>query len=163
MKSQKIANLYLSVCLAVFLFCPFSQVYSQITINTVQNFNFGTFYQGNAGGSIDISTSGSRSANGDIILMNSMSSGSQAIFEIEAPKGAVISILGIADATLTGSNGGILTLQMGTTDLSNPFIVTAISPALTRLQISAKLIVGDSKTSPPGLYQGTFAITLNQE
>lgn len=163
MKSQKTAQLHLFVCLVIFFACLSPLAYSQITINNIQNFNFGTFYQGSTGGSIDITTSGSRSANGDIILMNNMSSGAQAIFEIEAPKGAVISLLGTPDATLTGSNGGIVTLQLGTADLNNPFIVTTVSPALTRIQISGKLLVGNSKTSPPGLYQGTFAITLNQE
>lgn len=163
MKSQTTAPLHLFVCIVIFFICTSSRAYSQITINNIQNFNFGTFYQGNTGGSIDISTSGTRSANGDIILMNSISSGAQAIFEIDAPKGAVISLLGISDATLTGSNGGTITLQVGAADLSNPFIVTTVSPALTRIQISGKLLVGDSKTSPPGIYQGTFSITFNQE
>lgn len=153
----------LLACLMTFILYLPAMSYAQITINVAQHFNFGTFYQGNTGGSIDINTSGSRSANGDIILLNGIASGAQAIFEVEAPTGSVISLLNMPDATLTGSNGGTLTLQMGKSDLNNPFVVTAISPGLTRIQLSGKLLIGDSKTSPPGNYQGTFAITFNQE
>ena len=135
---------------------------SQIIIDPVQNFNFGTFYQGNSGGTIDISPTGSRSATGDIILMNTGVSDSQAIFEIQAPAGSTISI-NSPDAILTGSNGGTLTLHIGNADLGSPFSTTVVPPSRTRLQIGGILKVGNRLNSPPGLYQGTFSITFHQE
>lgn len=136
---------------------------SQITITPVQAFNFGTFYQGYTGGTVDISVNGSRSSTGDIILMNTSLDAAVAIFEIEAPVGSVISILQGPDALLTGSNGGTLKLQLGAANLSSPFTTTAIPPNYTRLQIGGKLIISSPAASPPGVYTGTFNITLNHE
>lgn len=135
---------------------------SQITVYPIQNFNFGSFYQGNSGGTVDVSAAGSRSATGDIILINTSVSGSQAIFEIETPAGTVISI-STPDATLTGSNGGSLTLHVSNTDPGSPFNITAVPPDRTRLQIGGTLVVGTRAASPPGAYQGTFSITFNNQ
>ena len=64
-----------------------SPVKAQINTYSIQGFDFGTFYQGSNGGTIDISTEGLRTASGDIILMNTWQPSSQAIFEITAPAG----------------------------------------------------------------------------
>lgn len=143
--------------------CSTSEVNSQTIINAVQGFNFGTFYQGNSGGTVTISSSGSRSATGDIVLMNTGSSALQAIFEIEAPSGTVISILEEQDAMLTGSNGGSLTLQLQALDLGNPFTTTVAPPNHTRINIGGMLTIGNTGASPAGSYTGTFNITINQE
>jgi hypothetical protein len=135
---------------------------SQITVYPIQNFNFGTFYPGNSGGTINILPDGSRSATGDIILINTFFTSSQATFDIEAPAGSVIS-LSSPDTILTGSNGGTLTLKMGNTDLGLTFNTTAVPPNRTRIQIGGSLIVGDHVSSPPGNYQGTFSLTFNQQ
>ena len=136
---------------------------SQLTIYPIQNFNFGSFYQGSSGGTVDISAGGTRSASGDIILINSGFSYSQAVFEIEAPEGSIISIVQGADITLSGSNGGTITLQVGNSDPASPFVTTAIVPARTLVQIGGKLLIGSSSTSPPGNYNGSFSITFHQE
>jgi hypothetical protein len=146
---------------SLLVFVPF-KVRSQVTIYPIQNFNFGTFYQGNSGGTIDISTTGARSASGDIILMNTFPSGSQAIFDIEAPAGSIIS-LSTPDATLSGSNGGTVTLHISNTDPASPFNTTVVPPDRIRMQVAGSLRVGDRITSPPGTYQGTFSITFNQQ
>lgn len=135
---------------------------SQITVYPIQNFNFGTFYPGSSGGTIKILPDGSRSATGDIILVNTFLSASQAIFDIEAPAGSVIS-LSSPDTILTGSNGGSLTLKMDSTDLGLTFNTTEQPPSRTRIQIGGTLAVGDHVSSPPGNYQGTFSLTFNQQ
>jgi len=148
----------------IILFSLFGlQANSQIIISNVQDFNFGTFYQGNTGGSVDISINGSRSSTGDIILMNTGLAPRQSVFEIEAPTGTVISILEGQDTILTGSNGGTVKLQLQATDLISPFTSTIPPPNRTRLNISAKLIISNRSASPPGVYTGTFNITLHQE
>ncbi|WP_158800016.1 DUF4402 domain-containing protein [Pedobacter sp. L105] len=152
---------FLFLC-AVLLLTSFS-TYSQITVYTIQNFNFGTFYQGSSGGTINVSTTGTRTATGDIILMNTWNSAAQAILEIQAPAGSVISITNGADAVLTGSNGGTVSLHLESSNLGSPFTTTAVPPARTTLNIAGKLTIGNSATSPPGTYQGTFSITFNQE
>lgn len=136
---------------------------AQVKVYPVQDFNFGTFYQGNSGGTVEISANGTRTATGDIILMNTSFIDQQAIFDIEAPAGAVISFLSGPDAILTGSNGGSVTLRVVTTEPAAPFTTTAVSPARTRFKVSGKLTIGNRMSSPPGSYRGTFSITFNQE
>src|SRR5947208_2894453 len=70
---------------------------------TVQNINLGAFSHGNTGGTLIIGADGTRSATGDVVPLNLGVSYYNAIFEIEAPPGAIISILNGPDATLTGS------------------------------------------------------------
>ncbi|MDB5121278.1 MAG: hypothetical protein JWN56_2496 [Sphingobacteriales bacterium] len=156
-KQRKFSVLFCLIC----LFFSFTAD-SQITIFPVQDFNFGTFYQGNSGGTVDISTAGLRSATGGIILLNTGPAVAQAIFDIEAPAGSNISI-NTPDAILTGSNGGTLTLHITGTDPGSPFSTIVAPPGLTRLQVSGSLVIGDQITSPPGAYQGTFSVTFNQE
>lgn len=136
---------------------------SQISLYPMQGFNFGTFYQGNSGGTISISTNGARTATGDIVLMNSWLPNAQAVFEIEAAAGTRISISNGNDGTLHGSKGGTLTLHLETTEPGPVFTTTAVLPARTTLNLSAKLIVGNRTVSPPGIYEGTFFIIFNQE
>lgn len=136
---------------------------SQLTAYPIQNFNFGTFYQGSSGGTVEISAGGSRSASGDVVLIISGPVYSQAVFEIETTAGSVMSIVQTADITLTGSNGGTITLQLETSDPASPFVTTAVPPARTLVQIGARLLIGNLSTSPPGNYNGSFFITFNQE
>lgn len=153
-----------AIMIAVVLLCTFSNsANSQITAYTVQGMSFGTFYQGTAGGTVDISSAGSRSASGDIILINAGSTYSQAIFELEAPQGSMISLLIGPDIILTGSNGGSITLKIGTSDPGSPFVTTAVAPARNQINIGGILTVGDRIASPAGIYQGTFSITFHQE
>lgn len=151
--------LFLGICLT------FSAIRAQAQISTypIQDFNFGTFYQGNTGGTISISTTGARTASGDIIILNSWSGNTQAIFDIEAPAGSSISILNGPDVTLAGSNGGTVTLHLAGTDLGSSFITSAVAPARTRINVAGQLIIGNQSTSPPGAYQGTFTLIFNQE
>jgi len=134
-----------------------------LTVYTVQNMSFGAFTQGNSGGTVTISTAGSRSVTGTITPLNFGVSYFQAIFEIDAPQGSVISILNGPNATLTGSNGGTMSLQIGSSSPASPFITTVAQPLRTSVSIGGTLTVGTPATSPSGLYNGTFYITFNQE
>ena len=151
-------------CLSIFCLMAmhgFSQIQS---VNTIQNISFGVFTQGNSGGEIIIASNGSRSATGSVIPLHFGQTFAQAIFEIEAIPGTVVSIfLNQPFTALTGSNGGSMSLAIGITDPVSPFITTAVPPLKTTVNIGGTLTVGMQSESPPGIYSGTFYITFNNE
>ena len=134
-----------------------------IHVYTYQNLQFGTFAQGGSGGTITVSNSGGRSATGSIILINQGGSFFQSIIDVEATPGSLISITNGADATLTGSNGGTVTLTIGNSNPTSPFNTSIAPPGRTPVNIGGTLTVGNSTASPPGNYTGVFYITFNQE
>jgi hypothetical protein len=153
---------YLLLVLFIHLL-TFCKAGAQVTAYTVQGFDFGSFYQGNTGGTINVSTEGTRTTSGDIILIKNWLPALPAIFEITAPQGTSVSILMGSDSNLSGSNGGTISLHLSGTDLQSPFLTSAVEPARTRIKVAGKLIIGNRMASPPGLYQGTCSITFNQE
>jgi len=134
-----------------------------ISVTTLQNMKFGAFFQGTGGGTISVSTSGSRSANGEVTPINGGITYFQAIYEIEGPPGTIISIMNGPDATLTGSNGGSMNLRIDDSDPVSPFITVVSPPGKTPVSIGGTLTVGSPAAAPPGSYSGTFYITFNQE
>ncbi len=130
---------------------------------TTQHLKFGAFTQGAGGGTVIISTAGSRSVTGSVTGLNQGVTYCQAIFEVEAPPGSIVSILNGPNATLTGSNGGTMTLQIGSSSPGSPFNTTVSPPARTQVNVAGTLTVGDSSASPPGSYSGNFYITFNLE
>ena len=134
-----------------------------ISVYPVQNMSFGAFSTGNTGGTIIISTNGSRSVTGDVIALNLGTLYFQAIFDIDAPLGSIVSILNGPDALLTGSNGGSMSMRIGGSDPPSPFITVVSQPARTQVNIGGTLTVGNPAANPRGTYTGTFYITFNQE
>lgn len=130
---------------------------------TAQGLSFGAFYHGAAGGTVTISPTGTRSATGDVVLLTMGYSFSAALYEIVANQGSLISILNGPDVSLPGSNGGTLTLQIGSSDPLSPFVTTVIPPLTTLLYIGGTLTIGSSFMNPPGDYSGTFDLILIQE
>ena len=134
-----------------------------ISVYTVQNMAFGGFSTANAGGTVVLSTSGTRSTTGSVVPLNLGISYYQAIFEILGPVGTIITILNGPDATLTGSNGGSMTLTIGASNPASPFTTTVAPPGRTQVSIGGTLNVGSAAANPPGNYSGTFYITFNQQ
>ena len=134
-----------------------------IAVSTVQNLSFSSFSHGNVGGSVIISSSGVRSVTGDIVALNIGSPYYQAIFDIEAPQGSIISILNGPDVILAGSNGGSMSLRIGNSYPASPFSTTVNPPQRTEVNVGGTLNVGNLSSSPPGSYTGTIYITFNQE
>lgn len=157
---KKIVSLTFIVYGCLVALPSFSQVQS---VTTLQNLSFGTFSQGSSGGTVTISATGSRSVTGSVMPFNLGPSCFQAIFEVEAPAGTIISILAGPNATLRGSNGGSMTLQLGIADKGATFVSSVSPPASTQVSIGGTLTVGDAAASPPGTYTGTFYITFNNE
>jgi hypothetical protein len=134
-----------------------------ITVYTIQNMSFGAFSVGSIGGSVIISNNGTRSVTGDVVALNLGTQYFHSIFDIDAPLGAIVSLLNGSDVTLTGSNGGSMSMHIGDSDPSSPFIITVSQPARTPLNIGGTLTVGSPVANPPGTYTGTFYITFNLE
>ena len=134
-----------------------------LSIYTVQNIHFGAFTQGAIGGTVVVSPSGTRSATGDVVLLNMGMSFLEAIFELEGVVGVNVSIMNGPNATLTGSNGGSMSMSIGTSSPASPFTITVQPPSRTQVKIGGTLNVGAPASNPPGTYSGTFYITFNQE
>src|SRR6185295_15590725 len=63
-----------------------------ITVYTVQNMSFGAFSNGISGGTVIVSTNGTRSVTGDVVLLNLGTTYFQSIFDIDAPIGSIVSL-----------------------------------------------------------------------
>ena len=134
-----------------------------ISVYTIQNMSFGAFSPGSTGGTISISTGGVRSSTGSVVPLNMGMQYFQANFEIEAPVGSIISFLNGPDATLTGSNGGSMSLHVSASYPLAPFSTSVIPPGRTLISFGGTLTVGNSLSTLPGKYTGTFSIIFNQE
>jgi hypothetical protein len=134
-----------------------------ISVYSMQNLSFGAFTLGSSGGTIVIATSGARSVSGDVIPLNLGVLFCQAMFEVEAPEGTILSILNGPDVPLTGTNGGSMSLNIGVSDPISPFNVSVPSPGRTAISIGGTLTIGSMASNPPGSYTGNFYITFNQE
>lgn len=134
-----------------------------ISVYVAQDLNFGTFLQGKYGGTVTIYPNGTRSITGDLMPITLNMAYFQAIFEIVAPTGTIISILNESDVVLTGSNGGYITLHIDNSEPSSPFIINVPYPERTRVNVGGTITVGNPLIAKAGLYSGTFSIIFNQE
>lgn len=133
-----------------------------IYVNPAQGLNFGAFYQGSSGGSVIVYPNGSRSTTGSIIQTNMGFSFSPAIFEVDAEPGTIVTISNGPDVNLTGSNGGTVSLHIGSADPGSPFIATAVSPGRTLIRIGGTLTIANPLANPAGSYNGSFTVTFIQ-
>lgn len=150
-------------CLALFFLNCLPANSQGLNVTTIQNLSFGAFSQGSSGGTITVSSAGSRTASGTVVPLNLGIQYFQAIFEVEDSTGTIVSILNGPDATLYGSNGGTMSLHLSSSSPASPFISTIDPPGTTAISIGGTLTVGNADTSPPGNYTGTFYITFNNE
>ncbi len=75
----------------------------------------------------------------------------------------MVSIMNGPNVTLTGSNGGTITLQIGAASTGASFVTTAIPPSRTQVRIGGTLTVGTPASNPSGNYTGTFSVTFIQQ
>ena len=134
-----------------------------VFVYTLQNMAFGAFSHGASGGTVIIGADASRTVTGDVIALNLGFQYYNAQFEVEAPPGTILNILNGPDATLTGSNGGSMSLHIGASSPVSPITTTVSPPTRTQVNIGGTLTVGNNAFSPPGAYSGTFYVTFNYE
>lgn len=139
--------------------------FAQLTVTDTQAINFGTFYlTGGAGGTITVGYDGSRTSTGDILLLSMAPTAQPAIFEIKLCPGGNVSVTFDATTTLTGSNGGSLTLDIGPTEKGpngSIFATNSDCNIITPLHVGGTLHVPGTAIS--GTYTGSLAITINQQ
>ena len=131
-----------------------------VTVSTLQHLSFGTFIQSGASGTVTVDYTGSRTATGSVILPGMFSIVTPALFQVTALPGTLITIVNGTTATLTGSNGGSIILDLGQSSKGSPFITTGSS---TDVFIGGTLTVGSLAANPAGLYNGTFTVTFIQQ
>jgi len=136
-----------------------------IEVNATQSLQFGTFVvTGGAGGSVLVGWDGSRTATGSIAVLGGAPYAQPAIFEVKLLQGRNVHLDFSPTSTLTGSNGGSLTLNIGPTEKG---INGAYFPTNNNRDFTTLLRVGGTLDIPgaaiPGTYTGTFFITFNQE
>ena len=134
-----------------------------ITLTPTQMINFGRFCVTGSGGTITVGWDGSRTSTGGIILISTPNS-QPAIFEIKLCHGRNVSISFAPTTSLTGSNGGSLTLDIGPTEKGpsgSSFAVNNDCNFITPLRVGGTLHIPG--TAVPGIYTGSFEITLTQE
>lgn len=134
-----------------------------IYINPAQGLVFGAFFQGATGGSVMIYPDGSRSVTGDLIQANLGVPFSPALFEVDANPGTIIAILNGPDVTLTGNNGGTLSLHLGSSSVGSQFVSTIVPPDRTQIRIGGTLKVGTALANPAGEYSGSFSVIFIQQ
>jgi hypothetical protein len=83
-----------------------------VTVSLSQNLSFGAFFNGNAGGSVIIYPTGSRSSTGDVVLLNIGYTFSSGLYNVVANPGTIVSVLNGPDAILSCSNGGSMTVKL---------------------------------------------------
>ena len=133
-----------------------------VTVNTSQNLSFGNFAQGPSGGTVSVSSNGTRSWTSSIVLLTG-GSVSPALFDVVANPGTLITIVNGSDVSLNGSNGGTLMLHIGSSSTGSPFITTVARPSPTHVYIGGTLTVGNPGANPPGDYSGLFQVTFVQQ
>jgi hypothetical protein len=152
-----------------------NNIYSQpslpprsFTVNATQALNFGTFCLNSlssSGGSVQVDWQGNRSSTGQIILLNN-NTWSPAIYEIKLCSGRNVIITYSPTTTLSGSNGGSLTLNIGPTEkggYGSSFPVNYDCNFITPIRVGGTLIIGNNSANPAGTYSGNFSITFNQQ
>jgi hypothetical protein len=137
----------------------------QVKVNTAQNLNFGSFTTGINGGTVTVTSGSNRILpTGDIVLLNMGQPVSAALFDVTANPGTIIQIQPQSSISLTGSNGGSITLNIDSYSTGQTFITTANPPFDTNpVFVGGTLTVGNSTISPPGQYTGDFTLTFIQE
>lgn len=134
-----------------------------VTVYFNQNLSFGAFSPGISGGTVSVTSNGVRFSTGSVILVNQGYLYFPAIFLLEGNPGTIIHLLNGPDGTLSGSNGGTMTLHLGDATPGDPIIINATPPGTMQIRIGGTLIVGNQLANPAGYYNGSFSLMFIQE
>ncbi len=133
-----------------------------VYFNPAEGLRFGAFFQSPSGGTVVIGSTGSRTVTGGVIEADMGYAYGAATFEINANPGTLISIVNGPDVVLSGSNGGTMTLHIGTSSPASPFITTVNPPIQTTVTVGGTLYVSSPVANPSGNYTGSFLVTFMQ-
>lgn len=135
-----------------------------LTVSATQPLYFGKFYDiGSGGGTVSINWQGIRTTTGGIIAVSS-SVARPALFDIQLCQGRNVTITFAPTISLIGSNGGVLTLDVGPTEKGvsgTTFAVENNCNFVTILRVGGTLHIPGN--SLPGNYTGSFEISFDQQ
>jgi len=133
------------------------------TVRATQPIQFGSFcITGAGGGTVSVGYDGSRSATGNIALLNIPPYATPAIFDIKLAHSSNVSILYDPPYLTLNANSGSMALVIGPTDKGSDGASFSISANIvSQLRVGGTLTVTGS--SPPGFYSGNFAIRFSQQ
>lgn len=135
----------------------------KVEVNTARWLNFGAFTTGISGGTVVVNHLGNRTSTGDITLLNLGATHTSAMFDVTAIPGSVIQISAPVNVSLTGSNGGVIYLDIDSFSTGQVFIHTGNANTPTSVEVGGTLKVADPGANPSGRYNGTFTLTfINQ-
>ena len=126
-----------------------------------QGLIFGAFYSGTTGGTVTVSSTGSRSTTGSIIPITLGSAPAPAIIQVKGNIGTLVTISNGTDVSLTGSSAGSINLHLESSYPTSPFIINTAN--WMDIRIGGTLTVGVPGSNPPGSYNGTFNVTFIQQ
>lgn len=136
-----------------------------LIVTPTQSIQFGAFcLTGGAGGTVTVGWDGHRTTTGNIVLLAAAPTAQPAIFEIKLSQGRNVNISFEASTSLSGSAGGLITLEIGPTEKGPngcSFSTNNDFNFITPLRVGGTLHISGS--APPGTYTGSFNITFNQE
>ncbi|EAR12644.1 hypothetical protein PI23P_08460 [Polaribacter irgensii 23-P] len=134
-----------------------------LTVAATQGLYFGKFYDLGTGGSVSVDWQGIRTTTGSIVpAPNSVAR--PAIFEVRLCQGRNVAITYAPTTILSGSNGGVFTLNIGPTEKGingASFTVENNCNFITVLRVGGTLIIPGN--APPGFYSGNFEISFDQQ
>lgn len=134
-----------------------------VTVDVAAQLNFGKFIPYSSGGKVIVDSNGNRPLPiGNVFLVNSYTSAAR--YVVDAEPGTLITIAPIPFATLTGSNGGFLRLDLGEPRIESRDGTTFVTTnQYTDVFLGGTLTVGSLMANPAGIYSGTFQVTFIQE
>lgn len=137
----------------------------EVEVRNSRFLNFGTFTGGLSGGTVTVDYTGTRTATGDVFLLNLGTPSSSALFDLTANPGTLITITTPGDIFITGDGGtsGQVRLVINSFSTGQTFITTAVPPMINEIYVGGTLHIGNEAQSPPGYYTGTFSLIFNYE
>lgn len=132
-------------------------------VNITSNLNFGTFYPVGNGGKVIIDNSGTRSSEGNIVLMpSSYSSCSFTTRNNRNSKACSVQNATVQSSVNLVRDGGSGTMKLEPNKISPSNWIIEPKETVT-ISFGGILYVGPITSNPPGTYSGSFEISLNYE
>lgn len=163
------SNIYLLTCFLVILFSSEMQgqelppIPVDVQVSTEQFLNFGAFTVGDAGGSVVVDYTGTRTWTGDVTLLNMGAPITPALFDVYVNPGTLITITHPAQFELMGDRGNKIYLEINSYSSGQNFVSTNAAEIPNSVYIGGTLLLGNPSANPPGKYSGTITITFNQQ
>lgn len=132
---------------------------ANISVSLTRGLIFGGFFTGSTGGSVTVTSSGTRTATGSVVLIPTRP-GSQAIFAVTLDRKATVSWT--VSSIVNLSNGKGNTLQLTVNDFY-PVSPAYLQFGSSNVNVGGTITVGSPAAAPPGDYTGSFSITFNVE